>query len=490
MINIGNRRELFCDNYLIDEEKTTARAVTHKPVKRDVAFVHDAQWEVQGAAYHNIVITPEGKRYMYYKSMHQDIKPDGADATMRRICVIQSDDGLHWSRPELCITPIFGKRIDAPTNNVISGLYDYYDNMFVFYDTNPNCPEDERFKAIYGEWGSGIFGYVSADGINFKFHPGNNIHEIIENSILISGKDSGCYFDSLNTVYYNNDIGKYVAFVRGFHVGDDNYPPDPDVPEAVRDIRYMESEDFKNWSYPIPFKYNDSYDYQLYANAIAPYYRAPHIFCAMATRYVAWPEWIDSFDKLPNPEERKVRGRGKSMNDAIFMSSRDGKDWFRYGEAILTAGPEHKSNWKYGDCYPCVGFTETPGSNPEGTDPYLSIFCKEDEDGQPTKLYRYSLRLDGFVSRTATLDPQYLVTKPFVYEGKELEINFETSALGYMKFKLRDTDGNEIYSKEVMGDKVDRIVGFENGTPADLCGKEVVMEIEMSDASIYSFKFN
>jgi len=41
-----------------------------------------------------------------------------------------------------------------------------------------------------------------------------------------------------------------------------------------------------------------------------------------------------------------------------------------------------------------------------------------------------------------------------------------------------------------MGDKVDRIVGFENGTPADLSGKEVVMEIEMSDASIYSFKFN
>ena len=59
-----------------------------------------------------------------------------------------------------------------------------------------------------------------------------------------------------------------------------------------------------------------------------------------------------------------------------------------------------------------------------------------------------------------------------------------------MKFKLRANDGTEIYSREVMGDKVDRIVGFENGTPADLAGKEVVMEIEMSDASIYSFKFN
>ena len=489
MINIGNRRELFVDNFLIDEEKTTAPAVVHKPVKRDVAFTHDAQWETLGAAYHNIVITPEGKRYMYYKSMHQDIKPDGADATMRRICVIQSDDGLNWTRPELVITPIFGKRIDAASNNVISGLYDYYDNMFVFYDTNPNCPENERFKAVYGEWGTGMFGYVSADGINFRFHPGENIHEMMHNSLMISGKDSGCYFDSLNTVYYNHELGKYVAFVRGFHVGDDYYPPDPDVDDAVRDIRYTVSDDFWHWSYPEVFKYNDEYDYQLYANAIAPYYRAPHIYCATPTRYVAWPEWNDSFEKLPNAEERRHRHRGKSMNDAIFMSSRDGQNWFRYGEAFMTAGPEHHSNWKYGDCYPCVGFTETPGEIP-GTDPYLSMFCKEDHENEPTKLYRYSLRLDGFVSRTSTLKPQMLVTKPFVYEGKELEINFETSALGYMKFKLRANDGTELWSKEVMGNKVDRIVGFENGTPADLSGKEVVMEIEMSDASIYSFKFN
>lgn len=486
MINIGSRRELLCDNYLINTRKTTVSAIPQKPVKREVAFVHDKMWESRGAVYHNIVNTPDGRMLMYYKSNYHDKKPDGMVGIIRRICVIESTDGGRtWSRPEFTITPLEEK---APVNNIISGLYDYYDNLFVFYDTNPKCPENERYKAIYGEWGTGIFGYKSADGIHFDFHPEKDENGS-DHTMLISGADSGCYFDSLNTVYFNNNTGKYVAFVRGFHCGDDLYPPDPDVPEAVRDIRYMESKDFKKWSYPVPFKYNDDYDYQLYANAITPYYRAPHMFVANPTRYIAKPEWNDSFDNLPAAEERRNRPRGKSLNDAIFMSSRDCKKWFRYPEAVFTPGPEHTRNWAYGDCYPCVGMVETPNEI-EGADPYLSLFCKEDHDGEPTKLYRYTLRMDGFVARRATVKPQKLVTKSFIYEGNELEINFETSAVGYLKIKIKDENGNEAISDEIFGDKIDRKVAFKDNALARFSGKSVVMEIEMSDASLYSFKFN
>ena len=488
MINIKNNRELFVDEYLVDTEKTTARISPCKPVKREVAFSFDASWETHGTVYQNIVRKPNGTYLMYYKSNYIDEKPDKSFGIIRRICVLQSEDGLNWSRPELCITPLPGPRAVEPTNNIISDLYDYYDNMFVFYDTNPKCPENERYKAIYGEWGTGIFGYKSADGINFNFHPESNGTGTRESTLLISGADAGCYFDSLNTVYFNNEIGKYVAFVRGFHVGEDNYPPDPDVPEAVRDIRYMESEDFVHWSYPVAFKYNDDYDYQLYANAILPYYRADGLWVATPTRYVAWPEWIDTFNKMPDVEDRAHRGRGLSLNDAIFMSSRDCKNWYRFGEAILTPGPEQKRNWIYGDCYPCIGFVETKSDVP-GADPYLSMYCKEDQVGKYTQLYRYSLRVDGFVEVRSGFEPTKLVTKPFVYEGSEMEINFSTSAIGWLKIKLI-SDGKTLETREIIGDKIDRIVGFENGTPADLSGKEVTMEIELCDAAIYSFKFN
>ena len=61
---------------------------------------------------------------------------------------------------------------------------------------------------------------------------------------------------------------------------------------------------------------------------------------------------------------------------------------------------------------------------------------------------------------------------------------------GYIYIKLTAEDGSSIESDEIFGDKTDRLVGFKSGSPADLAGKPVVMEITMSDADIYSFKFD
>ena len=109
--------------------------------------------------------------------------------------------------------------------------------------------------------------------------------------------------------------------------------------------------------------------------------------------------------------------------------------------------------------------------------------------GIPAQLYRYTMRADGFVSYNATYKPQVLTTKPFIFEGDALFINFSTSAIGYLYIKIKDEDGNEINSEELFGDKIDRLVGFRDGTPAQFKGKPVVMEINMSDADIYSFQF-
>ena len=45
MINIGSRRECFFDNFLIDEEKTTAEKRLNKPVRQDVIMVLDKPWK-------------------------------------------------------------------------------------------------------------------------------------------------------------------------------------------------------------------------------------------------------------------------------------------------------------------------------------------------------------------------------------------------------------------------------------------------------------
>lgn len=67
------------------------------------------------------------------------------------------------------------------------------------------------------------------------------------------------------------------------------------------------------------------------------------------------------------------------------------------------------------------------------------------------------------------------------------------SAVGYIKINILDEDGNQIpryNGYEVFGDSLDREVIFENGTDvSELAGKPIRMEIKMSDADIFSFKF-
>ena len=43
MINIGNRRECFFDDYLIDNEKTSAETRLHKPARQGVLLDFDKQ---------------------------------------------------------------------------------------------------------------------------------------------------------------------------------------------------------------------------------------------------------------------------------------------------------------------------------------------------------------------------------------------------------------------------------------------------------------
>ena len=56
-----------------------------------------------------------------------------------------------------------------------------------------------------------------------------------------------------------------------------------------------------------------------------------------------------------------------------------------------------------------------------------------------------------------------LVTKPLIFEGSELRLNFSTSAYGYIYVSVLDDNGNALSdgeSVEVFGDNIDRRVIF------------------------------
>ncbi|MBO7404832.1 MAG: hypothetical protein J6V24_07700, partial [Clostridia bacterium] len=81
-----------------------------------------------------------------------------------------------------------------------------------------------------------------------------------------------------------------------------------------------------------------------------------------------------------------------------------------------------------------------------------------------------------------------LVTKPFVFEGRDLFVNFSTSAYGHLRFKLKDPDGGVITSTETFGDSTDRRVRFD-GDVAQFAGRPVILSVNMFDADLYAIQF-
>jgi hypothetical protein len=88
------------------------------------------------------------------------------------------------------------------------------------------------------------------------------------------------------------------------------------------------------------------------------------------------------------------------------------------------------------------------------------------------------------------------VTKPLVFEGKELVINYSTSAPGEIAIELQDADGKPIpgYTMDdcppIYGDEIERVVKWKSGSElSSLAGKPIRLRIRMKDADLYSVRF-
>ena len=471
-IHIDNRRELFWDEFLIDAGRTTAKLTLHRPQPKEVVIDHDEAWEGDGCDYHSIV-ADDGLYRMYYLGWDTSpLSETGPTSPTIVVCYVESTDGKSWIKPNLGICEFAGSK----DNNIIldqtSGAWPTFS---VFKDTNPTCPKEELYKGIgLNREDRSLRCFTSSDGIHFR------------DGWLMTKEG---WFDTLNVALWDRHTEQYFCYIRAFH----DAPPGRKPTEGIRDIRWMVSRDFKEWSTPVLLDFGEADDYPLYTNVVQQYYRSDSMFIGFPSRYVEKEEWTSNFDQMGGVERRRARMKahpryGLTITDCVFMSSRDGKRWNRWDEAFMTPGLEHQYNWVYGDCYPALGLIETDSDLP-GSPTELSLYAFENHWGKiPTQLRRYTIRPDGFVSYRATYKPCTVVTKPFVFAGDILSINFATSAAGYVKIRLTGKDA-AIESIELFGNSLERRVEFKGATPSSLAGQPVEMEITMSDADIYSFKF-
>ena len=485
-IDVGNRMQVLWDDHVVDTEKTTASQIVHEPQYAGVAMTHDKPWEGDGSDYHCIVPDHDDKGdflRMYYlgwafacgwKDVKTRFSADGV-----RVCYAESrDNGLTWQKPNLGLVEFRGSKDNNCLLDSRSLGGGSWDNFMVFKDENPACPPDERYKGI-GVHG-GLWCFLSADGIHFR------------KGWLLTHAGA---FDSLNVAFWDKTRGEYHLYFRGFH----KVKAERNGDLNVRDVRHCVSKDFKSWTEPKFLDFGaDAEDYALYTNVIEPYFREPSIFVGFPSRYVERRAWTPNYDRLPSPEKHRWRmdkahrghpRYGLTVTDCVFIFTRDGQKFCRQDEAFMRPGPENPHNWVYGDCYPAHTLVKTP--SPVGGDDEISLFTFDRHwSGLASNLNRWRLRQDGFVSRRATYAGQTVVTKPLVFTGSEMLVNFSTSARGRMFVAIRDESGRSIRSVELFGDKVDRVVDFaDGGKVADFAGKPVTVTFEMFDADLYSFRF-
>ncbi|MBQ9132287.1 MAG: hypothetical protein IJX62_07445 [Clostridia bacterium] len=475
MIELGQKREVFWDDYLVDNEKTTAFQRLMHPEKKEVSFVFKNEEIKDVLMFFSILKDDKG-----YKLYYLDWKDGAGEPVEKRyLAVLESQDGIAWSQPDLNIYPY--PEFKGHNNVVLQGA----DSAFVFYDENPQCPIEEKYKIVtpyYCEKPNGkaaleLWAMTSPDGYHFK----------LSHCIETEG-----HFDSLNTAHYRN--GQYACYFRSFHDRDGN---DTKIwnTDNFRDIRLITSKDFKNWSRQQRLQYSDGMDYQLYTNNIFPYERAPHILVGFPTRYVGKKEWTDNMEQLKSASLKKWLIKndcsgpraGLAITDSVFMCSRDGVNFSRFNEAFLSCGPEEENNWVYGDNYFAYNMIDS------GRDTYY-MYCMENRRSYELdkSLYRYEIRKDGFACYMADGEEKVLVTKPLVFDGKDLHLNFSTSAFGYIYIDVLNEKGEKISedSFEIFGNTIDRKIPFADGASfEEFAGKPVRLRFRMRDAKLFSLKF-
>jgi hypothetical protein len=455
-VDIGSRRELFVDDLLIGKLEGT-RLKLHAPQKlRRVPprpFGHYA------------TVLQEGKKLRLY---YRDDKVPGAhwrngwgkyhegEVTLY---AESNDGGIHWTEPNLGLHKV----PQMPKGNVVVDMgpdtFLVTHNFTPFLDTRTNVPAAERYKALGGgryppeNWGGwktpeeraelrakygpgGLKAFVSADGLRWW----------LRQKQPVINEDLGS-FDSQNGAFWSEAELRYVCYFRWFDQG-------------RRAIRRVTSTDFLNWSEPVNMQANEPGEH-LYTSCTQPYFRAPHIYIALPTRFQA---------------------RKGAITDIVFMATRPGSNRYHrhFKDAFIRPGLG-AAGWGNRANYITLNAVQTSPTE-------MSLFMYGGG--------HYKLRLDGFISVHAAHAKGTFLTKPLKFAGNKLELNYSTAGAGEIRVELQNAQGRPIPGRTladcdpIQGDAIAGHVtwkGTEDLSP--YAGQPVRLRFEMNEADIFSLKF-
>ncbi|MGQ9575274.1 MAG: hypothetical protein ACUVUC_08150 [Thermoguttaceae bacterium] len=455
-VAIGSRREIFVDDLLIGQ-LTGARLVLHHPTDEGPVLRFDKPWEGDFCGYCTVI--KDGELYrMYYRG-----KPRaGRDGSQDELtCYAESRDGRQWTKPELGLFEVAGSR----RNNVIlANMPPLSHNFCPLLDGRPGVPPSQRFKALAGTSESGLVALVSADGIRWQ--------KLREKPVITQGA-----FDSQNVAFWSESEQCYVCYFRTWLGG-------------VRRISRTTSTDFLHWTPPVLMEYRHRGGpaplEHLYTNQTHPYFRAPHIYIATAARF------LPGRQALSAEQARAIGvapGYFRDLSETVLLSSRGGGIYDRtFLEGFVRPGLRLE-DWVSRTNYAVLNIVPTGPQE-------MSLYVNHNYAQPTAHLRRYSLRLDGLASVQAPYQGGELVTRPLVFSGRRLLVNFATSAAGGIRVEIQNSGGQPILgyglaeAQELIGNQIERAASWRGGEDVGrLAGRPVRLRFVIKDADLYALRF-
>ncbi|MDA7867082.1 hypothetical protein N9B57_04010 [Verrucomicrobia bacterium] len=457
VLDLGDKRELFVDHYLIETLNGLSLQLK-EPVDKGSVLRFDKPWEGRFSAYGTILKDQEVYR-LYYRG----IPSAGNDGNESEVtCYAESQDGLQWEKPNLGLFEINGS---TENNIVLANAAPVTHNFCPFIDTNPATKSEQRYKALGGIASSGLIAYTSPDGIHW--------HQLLSQPVF---KPKGWVLDSQNVPFWSNTEKCYVLHFRS-SVG------------GVRAIAKSTSKNFIDWTAPEQMIYSDTGSstpsHHLYTNQTHPYFRARHIYFSTAARF------LPGRQVLSDEQARAINVHPKyfkDTSDSVFMTTRGTQTYDRTFLGALIKPGIGAVNWVSRSNYPVLNLVQTGSAE-------MSLYVNQNY-GQPSAhLRRYAFRLDGIACLAAPFSGGTWTSKPFSFTGRHLSINFATSAAGSIRIELQDVNGTPLQgfkledAPELIGNEIERQVFWNSDRELPQIPQPVRLHMQMKDAELYSLRF-
>lgn len=470
VVELGSRKHLFIDDVLL--ESMDGLHLRPNPVEVEVTeFRNTEPWEPTPRFGSTI---PDPFTIWKEDGLFKMIYSNGGmwGARHHAICYAYSEDGIHWTKPELGLKFWEGDtRNNIVLRNAAQGS--------VIIDRNPNAPPEERYKLVAWNFYWGFFVFTSPDGIHWRRG---------ESAVLPFDPDGS------NTTFWDDQLGRYRTYIRATF--DKRNPFPGEEPGTYRAVARLEiPEIMEPWPFePVREPNIDLLQAKPNQGELPLVDTAGQVYRMKAHKYEEAPDTYLAFPW------RYIR-EGNIRPGSFLMTSRDGVEWTRYedpyyfssdwslgGREVAEALTEHglvrqgDEIWQFGT----VRFTVHGG---------ILYGGEEREGGVHDRFLILKQRLDGFVS----LEPQdgttgVARTRPLRVRGDRLELNID--AQGQARVAILDASGRPFPgfgledSDPIRVDDVRHTVTWNGKSDLGWIGNKTVrLEIQLDNARLYALQF-